>query len=545
MSGTAIVEYEHPIEVERINDDVTGGEQHQSDGGVRGQPPSDDGGLPSYSWMEDHAASENYRAVGALLNDAGELYRKDGYGNGLLLIREDGKVYPINSADNLAPILVDRIALRISLEGKSKGSKLSAAHMKAMLRSDSFLDQFSIVDQVSTVPAYLPDFTLTAPGYNDGGSGHRHYHVGEAPRVYDSMDRIHVFLDVMEFATDADRTNAVAAALTVTLRHHWPGAKPIIVSTATKSQAGKDTVILFASGLTRLSSISYQSTDWALERCFVGTLNHDADVGVVVVENARLNRRDRFISSAFIERFTTDSEPFLFSTGTGPAQRRRNDIVIAVSTNFGTVSEDIMNRSLPIHLTPVGNVADRESEIGNPKLEYLPQNTEHIAAELRGMIERWKDSGQPLDKSVRHPFSEWAAVIGGILKVNGFEAFLENYGMRRVADDPIREGIALLGVRQHGEEWQRPDNWVLITSELGLVKQIIPEGDRDGLEARKRGLGKVLSAHERERFSVETDAEYLTLELQRKRGRFGEKNVHVRYRFIEIENRPKPLDEDA
>jgi hypothetical protein len=57
--------------------------------------------------------------------------------------------------------------------------------------------------------------------------------------------------------------------------------------------------------------------------------------------------------------------------------------VIAISTNFGTVSEDILNRSLPIHLHPVGHIAERDSSIGNPKLEFLPKNRDEIAAELR------------------------------------------------------------------------------------------------------------------------------------------------------------------
>ena len=33
----------------------------------------------------------------------------------------------------------------------------------------------------------------------------------------------------------------------------------------------------------------------------------------------------------------------------------RNDLVVAISTNFGTVSEDLLNRALPVHLNPVGN----------------------------------------------------------------------------------------------------------------------------------------------------------------------------------------------
>jgi hypothetical protein len=239
--------------------------------------------------------------------------------------------------------------------------------------------------------------------------------------------------------------------------------------TATKSHAGKDTVILFASGQTRQCSISYQSTDWALERSFVGAAQQDPNLGVLVIENARLGKRDGRIASAFIERFATDPEPMLFSTGTGPAARRRNDLVLAISTNHGSVSEDILNRSLPIHLNPVGLVSERASPIGNPKLEYLPDNRNEIAAELRGMVERWKEAGRPFDHAVRHPFSLWAKTVGGILAVNGFSDFLGNYGIRKVSDDPLRQGLGLLGAQPHGETWLRAEDWARLTTTLGLV----------------------------------------------------------------------------
>jgi len=55
---------------------------------------------------------------------------------------------------------------------------------------------------------------LTTPGYNDDGTGHRILYVGGEPKVADSTDTINKFLAVMDFDTNADRTNAVAAALT-------------------------------------------------------------------------------------------------------------------------------------------------------------------------------------------------------------------------------------------------------------------------------------------------------------------------------------------
>jgi hypothetical protein len=267
----------------------------------------------------------------------------------------------------------------------------------------------------------------------------------------------------------------------------------------------------------------------------------DPDVGVVVIENARLDRRDRFIASAFLERFATDPEPLLFSTGTGPPVRRRNDLVMAISTNFGSVSEDLLNRGLPIHLNPVGNVADRVSPIGNPRLEYLPANRERIAAELRGMIERWKAAGQPLDEEVRHPFSVWARRVGGILRVNGFGNFLANYRARKTVDDPLRHGLGLLGA-QAPDRWLQATAWARFVSDLGLVKSLVPPADQDSEAGRARGLGVVLKAHRGETFQAETDDEQLTLRLEWRRGRFEGSEVQVRYRFVLLEREQLPID---
>ena len=102
-----------------------------------------------------------------------------------------------------------------------------AGHLNAMPRSEVFLSCFRAVDEVVRTPYYLDDFTLVQPGYHDGGPGKRILYVGAVPEIGDSMASITAFLDVMEFESRADRTNAVAAALTTLLRHHWLGEKPL------------------------------------------------------------------------------------------------------------------------------------------------------------------------------------------------------------------------------------------------------------------------------------------------------------------------------
>lgn len=309
-----------------------------------------------FIWDEDRYPAKNYAALAKRLASSGDLFASACDGNGLLLVLPDCKHRRLTKGAELAPIIVDRVPVRVIKNGKPKGGKIDHAHLNAMLRSRVFLDQFLPADEITSTPLYLPDFSLARPGYNDGGRGFRILHVGPEADVSDSLAIVTSFLDVMEFETNADRTNTVAAALTVALRNHWPGGKPIILATATKSHAGKDTVISFSAGPAGLVSISYQATNWACERSFVGAVKTAPDAALIVVENARLDRKERFIASAFLERFATDPEPMLFSTGTGEPIRIRNNLVLGISTNYGTVTRKPVQKSSSldsVHLEPV------------------------------------------------------------------------------------------------------------------------------------------------------------------------------------------------
>ncbi|HEY1602285.1 MAG TPA: hypothetical protein VGG64_21970 [Pirellulales bacterium] len=477
-------------------------------------------------WRLNDPIVQTYARLGKVLAESSDLFRNAGPAGGLILIGS-GRPTQIIDAGSLSPAVIERCSVVFVGERKAKCDLIPIRHLSGMLGTDAFLNNFRPLDRFVRMPMYLPDWSLSRPGYNDGGPGHRMYYDGVEAKVSEEIAGITAFLDVMAFASNADRTNAVAAALTVMLRNHFLGAKPVLAVTATKSHGGKDTIIAFARGETPHSPISYQSTDWALERAIVGAFGHDPDLGMLVIDNARRGNNGP-IQSAILERLATDAKPLLYSTGRFRPERRVNDFVIAMSTNEGSISEDLMNRALPIHLAPIGDVADRQSPIGNPKLEYLPKHANQIAAELRGMIERWKVAGQPLDTGARHPFTAWAGVVGGILKANGFTDFLGNYAVRRTSDDPVRVRLALLGA-ERPDQWLTATEWATVAVDQG-VKDIVPVGDRTTLVAQARGMGVVLSRHQDEKFVHEGEHERLALRLTKARTR-DKGEPAVRYRF--------------
>jgi hypothetical protein len=140
----------------------------------------------------------------------------------------------VSKAVDLAALIADRVTMRVEKEGKIMSEIPSAAVLNTCLRSEVFLSQFPSVDRISRGSIYSKEFELLEPGYHDLGPGNRILIIGQHPEISDSTETLIRFLKVMEFESEADRTNAVAGAITVLLRDHWPGGKPIVVITATR-----------------------------------------------------------------------------------------------------------------------------------------------------------------------------------------------------------------------------------------------------------------------------------------------------------------------
>lgn len=294
--------------------------------GVRGGTPLQQGRQsPAFTWRVERGARRNYARCGKRLSEANpSLYRNQSGGHGLILVLADGRHRVISRGSDLAPVLADSLVVRVVKQEKVVSDHIPASHLAAMLRSEVFLSHFRPVDQVTARPRFLADFSTARPGYNDGGPGNRILYLGPEAQAADSCETIQRFLGVMDFATEADRTNTVAAALTVLLRHHWPGGKPLVLVTATKSHSGKSTVTEFVRGSAAKADILYESADWPMQSQFQRQAALDADLGLVCFDNVRLDSaggRGRFIRSAFVESFVTTPEIILASPGAGDPLR--------------------------------------------------------------------------------------------------------------------------------------------------------------------------------------------------------------------------------
>ena len=520
---------------------------------VTGQPPStvwgcnglqQEGKRPTLVLEVKDGAGRNYQKLAKRLAASGDLYRHQD-GHALVQVLAGGKTRRISKGSQLAPVIVDRIRMVVKKDGKTVSELPTTAHLNAMLCSETFLGQFKSVDVVTTHPFYLNDFSLARPGYNDGGPGWRILYLGPEPEITNGMETIEQFLDVMDFASDADCTNTLAAALTVLLHRHWPGQKPVILVTATKNHSGKGTVTDFFRGSVPKADVLYEAIDWPMQSQFQRQVQSNPEIGVVLFDNVRCDSsgRSSFIRSAFIESFVTSHDLTLASPNAGEPIHLENRYVVTINTNEGKLSPDLMSRALLIHLAPRGDVHEHETPIGNPRLEFLPKHQDLIQAELRGMIERWRAAGQPLDETVRHSMTPWAKTIGGILIVNGYTDFLANCNTRKTIDDPIREALAILGVAKPGKKL-RPTEWAKVIVNEGLVKTLLPPNERDTEKARARATGVILGKHLAVTFLGQTDTRTYQFRLEGGLRRWEKgQNPHVRYVFTVVKEEPLPEDD--
>lgn len=351
----------------------------------------------------------------------------------------------------------------------------------------------------------------------------------------------------MEFSATADRTNAVAALLTIPFRRHFIGGKPFVLVTASKSHSGKSTLIEFIRGSTAKAAIEYEDKDWPMHKSLHKQLVQKPDVGVIEFDNVRTDtNRSKMIRSGFLESFITNREIILCEAGSKPL-RTDNRFVVVMNTNEGSLSIDLLNRCLPVRLDPHGDLTERLKRCrellgGDVKHEWLPAHRKEIEKELWGMIERWNAAGRPLDETVRHPMGPWAKTIGGILLVNGFTDFLKNYSVARAAADPIREALSFLAFYSTGE-WRRADDLALLAVKHGQFKVLLPNIEKDVRIARETAIGKLLSRYIGETFSACSANERITYRLSKHKARYEGTTPHWRYKFEVIDRAELSPDE--
>ena len=268
----------------------------------------------------------------------------------------------------------------------------------------------------------------------------------QVPTAERALDRLPPMLRTLLggfcFRADADVTNTVGAMLTGLLANHFlTTSKALVLMDGNQPGIGK-TWLARAIGIildgAEPDLIHYTPDDEELAKRICATLK--ARSQTLVIDNAKI-KANTAISSPVLEANSMAPHISLRILGQSTNMTRPNDLLWIVTMNDTKTSPDLVSRGLPIRLFFEGNPGERQ--FGQDPLVFAATHRSELLGELAGMVVRWVQAGRPRFGH-RHRCAEWAAVIGGILQVNGLPEFLAN--MNEAAGDfnAELEGLAAL-----------------------------------------------------------------------------------------------------
>lgn len=348
-------------------------------------------------------------------------------------------------------------------------------------------------------PVFTEDWRLAPPGY-DPASGI--FYAGPVVNPGSGTECIDTLLRDFCFAKPADRTNFIGICLTALLGPRFIGRKPGVLLNGNQPSIGKTTVAqclaVFRDGHT-VESATYNQRDEEFEKRLCSIVRNGTST--IIVDNAKRAQGERnlLIESAVLERSITDQILSFRLLGHSTDVRAENIHQFVITANNSECSRDLVTRCVPVSLFLEGDPTQRTYSLAKPE-DYAAEHRLEILAELVGMVERWKAAGQPRS-SICNRFTEWAALIGGILDANGEPDFLANVSDAAAEMDQTRREFGELVLLMyhkdckpgstHSGPWT-PGELVELAISQRLLECELGDGS---MRSRATCMGRILSRY--------------------------------------------------
>lgn len=296
------------------------------------------------------------------------------------------------------------------------------------------------LDRIVHYPAYDRKFELLRPGWSDGTL------YDPAPEIEGIVpetnhDFISMTLEelVVDFpflaepqasggddAGEANRQNLLGLMLTPIVRTAIDGNVPMHLVNSSMERTGKTKLVEEVVGGIILgvpmASLQQVGDGSEFDKRVTGLLRQ----AETLVHLDNVNNEINFGQLASVLTSTWYQGRIL---GSNDMPRFLNTLIWVVSGNNVEGSSEIVKRVVPIHLQPKdANPEDRPlNDFVHPDLRrYVQGARPKVLSVLLGMVENWKSSGRPKCQHAMGGFDEWSAVVGGILKVNGYTRWMTN-----------------------------------------------------------------------------------------------------------------------
>jgi hypothetical protein len=369
-----------------------------------------------------------------------------------LVVVNNEAISPILSTPELGGLLNHYVEFYFIGDETGEYKPLPLAYGNTWLNHPGERARLPAIKLFSRNPVYTDDWRLVAPGY-DSVSGI--YYAGLPAERRDGTTHLDRLLKDFCFKSVADRTNYLGMLLTTLLVPRFIGSKPAVLFNGNQPELGKSILAQIIAILRDghpVETASYNANDEEFEKRLGSIVRRG--VTTIIIDNAKSRGREARIDSACLERSITDSILSFRLLGYSQDIRAENSHIFCLTANSANVSRDLVTRSAVINLFYEGNPERRSFSIADPE-GYAQEHRLELYGELIGMVERWKEAGQPL-ASVDSRFNKrgWGKVIGGILDACGEPDFLSNAEEAATQLDDTRreftELVAIMGDHPQG-----------------------------------------------------------------------------------------------
>jgi len=265
------------------------------------------------------------------------------------------------------------------------------------------------------------------------------------------------------FASEKDRTHAIAAFITPFLRGLFPKFStrtPVFIYMANRERAGKD----YCAGCSGVLYEGVNVEEPAMSNDEKGAGNNNEEIRKKIMA-CMIQGKKRFhsannkglLNNSILEGVTTSETWSDRILGKSENVTFSNEMDFSLSGNLGIrLTPDLANRARIINLHLVDEDANGR-KFKNPKLhEWIFENRGVIISALYTLIRKWMDDGMPKGETPFTSFPQWAAICGGIMESVGYSNPCEPDKSAIISLDSDTEEMKQLYescYNNHAEKW--------------------------------------------------------------------------------------------
>ena len=250
------------------------------------------------------------------------------------------------------------------------------------------------------------------------------FEVPYTPTEHDVEEAKSTFFDDLlvdfPFESEADKTHALALALTPVVRNLFTGPSPLFLVTAPKLGTGKtklsEVLLMPAFGRVPVSTAAEKEDE--LKKEIVAKMNSLREAAIL--DNLEVLKGGSLAAALTAPVYTGRI------LGVSEEIERENTITWVATGNNVDLSEELARRTLPIFLDPQRERPWTRRKFKHSNLEeWALKHRPLLLRSLLVLVRNWYAQGRPaFTRRAFGSFESWAKVVGGILEAAGLPGFL-------------------------------------------------------------------------------------------------------------------------